>query len=444
MKKNRPARLMAVFLLPFLAVASLSVFSATPDRPYFEAARKAAAWIEASTIRTPAGLTWPADPKDPKSVNETLYAGSPGVVLFFLEAFHVTGDRRYLENARGGANALLASMPQEKSFGLYEGLAGEAFAVEESSKASGESKYHQAFLDALARIRAAAGKAGAGIEWGTVTDIISGGAGTGLFLIYAWHETKDRTWLDIAARAGERLVELGKPENGGLKWAMDPSFPRLMPNFSHGTAGIAYFLAELYEETKEKKFLDAALAGAKYLLSVAKTEGDACLVFHNEPEGKDLYYLGWCHGPVGTARLFYVLAKATGDSSWLGWVRKSANALLESGIPEKETPGFWNNAGICCGLAGVAEFFLDLSRALNDPSYLAFSKRVTDRLLAKATVSDGKMSWVQAEHRVRPELLIAQTGFMQGAAGIGTLLLQMDAASRGERGLIVFPDTPFR
>jgi lantibiotic modifying enzyme len=224
---------------------------------------------------------------------------------------------------------------------------------------------------------------------------------------------------------------------------MEPDFPRLMPNFSHGTAGIAYFLAALYKETKDKKFLDAALSGAKYLLSVAKTEGDSCLVFHNEPDGRDLYYLGWCHGPVGTARLFYLLSEVSGDKSWLGWVRKSANALLQSGIPEEETPGFWNNAGICCGLAGVGEFFLDLHQALGDKSYLEFSKRVTVRLLAKATIEDGKMSWVQAEHRTRPDYLFAQTGTMQGAAGIGTFLLRLDAADRAKTRRVVFPDTPF-
>ena len=48
-----------------------------------------------------------------------------------------------------------------------------------------------------------------------------------------------------------RLIALGKQEAGGLKWAMSPRFPRLMPNFSHGTAGIAYFLATLYSETKD-------------------------------------------------------------------------------------------------------------------------------------------------------------------------------------------------
>jgi lantibiotic modifying enzyme len=216
-----------------------------------------------------------------------------------------------------------------------------------------------------------------------------------------------------------------------------------MPNFSHGTAGIAYFLTELYAETKDKRFLDASLAGAKYLLSVAKTDGDTCLVFHNEPDGRDLYYLGWCHGPVGTARLFYALCGATGDRSWLDWVRKEANAIIQAGIPDKESPGFWNNDGICCGLAGVGEFFLDLGRALNDASYRAFAERVAARLLAKARVEDGRMSWLQAEHRVRPDFLVAQTGYMQGAAGIGMFLLRLDEAGRRAERCVVFPDTPF-
>lgn len=425
----------------FFAVAANGVRGA--ERPFLAAAEKAAAWIRSVEIGTPDGLVWPADPKDPKSVNSTLYAGTPGVILFFLQAYASTGNKEYLNEARGGADALLPLVASEKGMGLYEGLSGILFALEETFMAMGDREYRQGFIEGLGRIRDSAVRKGAGVEWSPTTDIISGNAGTGLFLIYAYHETKDKVWLDLAAKAGTRLVELGKPENGGLKWAMDPDYPLLMPNFSHGTSGIAYFLARLYRETRREEFLDAALAGAKYLLSVAKTEGETCQVFHHEPGGKDLYYLGWCHGPVGTARLFYGLYQATGDKTWLEWVRKAASALLESGIPEKETPGFWNNDGICCGLAGVGEFFLDLSRALKDKAYLDFCRRVTSRLLAKASVEDGRMFWVQAEHRVRPDFLVAQTGYMQGAAGIGMFLLRRDAASWGKRWEIIFPDSPF-
>lgn len=434
---NRPV-MATVFVL--LAAAACKT---APAGPYRDAAVKTGAWIRGSEIRSSEGASWPAIPQDPRAVALDLYSGTPGIVLFFIQSFYSTGSPADLEAARGGADYLLAKMSGVEGPGLYEGLSGIAFALEETYKAAKEEKYRRAFLDCLERIQSAAAPAGGGVEWSTTTDIISGGAGTGLFLIYAYYETGDRAWLDLAARAGTRLAELGRPENGGLKWAMDPSFPRLMPNFSHGTAGIAYFLAALYRETRRPEFLEAALAGAKYLLSVAKTDGDSCLIFHDEPDNKELYYLGWCHGPVGTARLFFLLAEVSGDRTWLDWVRRSANGLLASGIPEQETPGFWNNAGICCGLAGVGEFFLDLSKALGDRAYLEFSKRVAARLLARSTVESGRMFWLQAEHRTRPDYLFAQTGYMQGAAGIGTFLLRLGGADRPGVNRIVFPDTPF-
>jgi len=429
--------------LTLLLAAGLSTCKPAINEAYLAAAEKAAAWVRSVQVRTAEGLTWPAVPKDPASTALNLYSGTPGIVLFFVQAYYATGREDHLRDARAGADYLLAKAAAVEGTGLYEGLAGVAFALQESYKASGDERYRRGFTDCLARIKASAVETGTGVEWTSTTDIISGGAGTGLFLIYAARETKDAGWLDLAARAGSRLAELGRPESGGLKWAMDPGFPRLMPNFSHGTAGIAYFLAALFRETGRKEFLDAALAGARYLLAVAKTDGDACLVFHDEPDNKDLYYLGWCHGPVGTARLFYLLSEVTGDKAWLGWVRKSANALLESGIPEQETPGFWNNAGICCGLAGVGEFFLDLHLALGDKAYLDFAERVTARLLAKAAEENGRMSWVQAEHRTRPDHLLAQTGFMQGAAGIGTFLFRLGAGDRAAARRVVFPDTPF-
>jgi len=38
---------------------------------------------------------------------------------------------------------------------------------------------------------------------------------------------------------------------------------------------------------------------------------------------------------------------------------------------------------------------------------------------------------------------VAQTGLMQGAAGVGTFFLQLDAYSRGVPWLTPLPDTPW-
>ena len=413
------------------------------DRPYLDAARLAARWIDGATLHTPEGLAWPADPRDAKTVGKTLYSGTPGVVLFYLALARSTGERAYLDQARGGADWLLASLGKEQSAGLYEGLSGIGFTLHEVFKATREQKYDGGARLVVRRLRDGATRVGKGVQWSETTDIISGTAGTGLFLLYAARELKDQSASDLAIAAGERLVEIGQPEHGGIKWAMDPKFPRLMPNFSHGTAGIAYFLATLYRETRRRPFLDSAVGGARYLQAVAKTDGDSCLIFHSEPDNRDLYYLGWCHGPAGTGRLFYRLYQATGDRTWLEWAHRSARALLASGIPERRTPGFWNNVGVCCGNAGVAEYMLGLYRATKQAEYLAFAKRLTANLLGRATRDEAGMRWIQAEHRVRPELLVAQTGYMQGAAGIGVWLLQLDAAEAGRDLGLHLPDTPF-
>lgn len=107
--------------------------------------------------------------------------------------YYSTGDVQYLNATQAGADHLLGTLSEEKSTGFYSGISG------------------------------------------------SGTAGTGLFLIYAYKETGDRWLLNLAELAGKRLIELGEMVENGMKWAMNPNFPRYMPNFSHGTAGIVYF-----------------------------------------------------------------------------------------------------------------------------------------------------------------------------------------------------------
>ncbi len=442
--KKRIIIAMCFILIIAAFIPLIKKASALEKRPYLQAALQAARWIRTSAVQTERGTTWPAVPEDEKSINNTLYSGTPGVVLFFLEAYYSTGDKAFLEDARSGADYLLAALEAEKAPGLYVGISGIGFVLEEVFKATKDRRYREGVERCLEYLGNSALKKGKGVEWSQTTDIISGTAGTGLFLVYAARELKDQSLLDLAVQAGKRLMELGQADGAGTKWAMDPDYPRLMPNFSHGTAGISYFLATLYRETQQKKFLDAALSGARYLRSIAHKEDDVCLIFHHEPDGEDLYYLGWCHGPTGTAQLFYRLYQATGDKEWMEWSERCARAILRSGIPEQQTPGFWNNVGQCCGSAGVAELFLHLYRLTKKQEYIDFARRLTSDLLKRGTSDEAGLRWVQAEHRTRPDLLLAQTNLMQGAAGIGLWLLHLDYFEQGQKQRIVLPDCPFK
>lgn len=423
----------------------------TPAPDYLDAAVRAARWIHTTRVETPDGLLWLTGTERPEGLDTApnLYSGNAGVVLFLLELARATGDKAHREEAAAGADALIAGLPQEIRIdraenGLYTGVAGIGFTLFRVYQETGNDAYRNGALRCRDLIHAAAKTAGSGVQWGEVTDIIAGAAGTGLYLLDRARNTDDPASRELAAKAGLRLIETGIPEGGGRKWRMDPAFERLMPNFSHGTAGVAYFLATLHRETGRQEFLDAALAGARYLQSIADTGGDSCLIFHDEPDNKNLYYLGWCHGPVGTARLFVQLHQIDPKGGWLGWARRGAKGILASGIPEKQTPGFWNNLGQCCGSAGVAGFFLDLGKLTGDETYLAFARRVTRNLLDRATATPGGgLKWVHAEHRVRPDYTYAQTGYMQGAAGIGMLLLRLDAEEKGREWRFRLPDSPF-
>jgi lantibiotic modifying enzyme len=425
-----------------LAMAAAALIQKPVD--YQAVAVDTAKWIRTSRLETPFGYTWPADPRDPKTVSTALNGGSPGVVLFLLELNQATGERAYLDDAKRGADELLTKINTETRMGLYDGIAGIGFALGETWRATNDERYRRGALSVAKLLAKNAGVVGIGVQWNNTSDIVSGGAGIGLFLLYVHDLFQDSDSRALAVRVGNRLLDLAIAEKGGSKWTPDPKFRRVVPNFSSGIAGISYFLATLYTKTNDKLFLDGAQSGAKYLLAIAKTDGDVCLLPYEQPDNPDLYYLGWDHGPAGTARLFYRLYQATGDDTWMAWVKKSANGILTSGIPDKRTPGFWNNVSQQCGSAGVAQFFLDLYGVAKDPKYLDFARRMTDDLVARATRDDRGTRWVQAENRVQPDNLVAQTGYMQGAAGIGTWLLRLDLAQKGRAPFVRFPDSPWK
>jgi lantibiotic modifying enzyme len=427
----------------------LSAFTPpTPPVSDLDVALKAARWIRRSRVETKHGVTWPADPLKPNSVGYDLYNGMSGVILFHLELFHATGDRSWLDDARLGANELTAQLPimdKAQSAGLYEGLGGAVFVLEETHRATGEGRYRDAARVALAMIHAQAMKTNFGASWqgpSATNDIISGSAGIGLLLLWADQKLGDPASRTLALAAGRHLRDVAIREPSGLKWGVASDVKTLYPNFSHGTAGVSYFLATVMRATGDLSLMAAALSGAKYLESVANKANNGFKVFHHEPGGEDLYYMSWCHGPAGTERLYHRLSQITQRDKWESVVFQAARATIASGAPETQSAGYWNNIGQCCGNAGIGEFFLALQRRSPDASYADMIARVRTNTLERATVDGDGLKWVQAENRVSPQAVVAQTGYMQGAAGVGSFYLHADALAKGRPVSIQWPDSP--
>jgi lantibiotic modifying enzyme len=382
-----------------------------------EAAVAAGRWIVSSGQE--AGRT---DPPQEEGRRANLYSGTAGTLLYLQRLAALTGEPWAKAAAATAAGELLdlADRPQVvPSAGLYSGLAGIAFAL---GKSKDSVPAAHLLIDELITRRPSAEDC---------TDIISGSAGYGLTLLWAAAELGRDDALATATAVGDQLLGVGEPVDGapgGRRWRMRPADEFVMPNFSHGTAGVAFFLASLAEVTGQDRFLEAARAGARHLTEIADQYGTGRLICHHSPGGDKLHYLGWCHGPPGTARLFLQLQRT--DPGWGAEADALASGLLATGIPDTRTDGFWNNVGRCCGDAGVAEFAQDLIDAGRDPdgrlAHLrdACTANVLQAAVPVETPLGAGASWPHAEHRNRPEQIEAAPGLMQGASGIGLWLLR--------------------
>ncbi len=77
-------------------------------------------------------------------------------------------------------------------------------------------------------------------------------------------------------------------------------------NMAHGTAGVGWIYAILYQAAGEQRYLDAAADAARYIEGIAVGDDEAALVPYLDSlergPSTEFYYLSWCHGPAG--RLF--------------------------------------------------------------------------------------------------------------------------------------------
>jgi hypothetical protein len=270
-------------------------------------------------------------------------------------------------------------------------------------------------------------------EGAPINDVIGGTAGTLLGALFV-----DGLFADaVAGVAADALLGDAEHLATGVNWrAVSPRWALVerpqLPNFSHGTAGIATSVALAGHVLGRADLVESARMAAEHLVTLGRSIGDGFAVPHYLPHGtsdeEEVTY-NWCHGPTGTSLLFLALDLAgvrdVAGAPPLEWHRRLLDSVRASGVPERLRPGFWDNDGRCCGTAGVGDAFLDSYQRAGDPADLEFAVRMADALVER-TVSDGdRACWRFIEHRDPEPLLPPGVGWMQGAAGISAYLLRI-------------------
>jgi lantibiotic modifying enzyme len=433
---------------------------------YLESAEQVGAWLLHAADRRPEGWTWPVRPTVGRESGTGIWGGMAGPTLFFVEAYRTTGEEKWLEAARHGSRWMESHLDDALAgwagCGLFTGVGGWALVLDELARASDDDAADRQAARVLEAIMAAAEVEDGRVSWHGLSEILWGTSGIGCLLLRVGRDRVGDRALELATGAGDWLIDYAEEAPPGIRWGLGPAYDRdfpgraatRFPNFAHGTAGIAFFLARLAAATDDVTYLDAARAGMEWVLSTVRAEADTCAAFHHEPDGTDLYTLGWCHGPPGLAWAFRQLELCTDDHDdnedndsrprheWRALIRRAANADRFSGIPEQRQPGFWDNVGRCCGSAGVVEFFLDLHRLEGRDDDLRFARVMVDDLLTRAVVDQNGMRWSNYEFRDPEPTLPPETTYMQGAAGIGSTLLRLHRHLSGDDWVVPWPHAP--
>ena len=389
-------------------------------------------WIP---VTTPADGS-PAEPPLPAE-RDCLYNGIGGVALALAE---VRLSRDWSDEERAVAEAvrrrLVARARDQVDPTLYFGLAGDVTALRMLGGPEDVALPMGLLLERATPVGWPAPLEPGG-EPVPLTDVVLGSAGITMAAAWAGGVASSA----VVEAGGRAMVDTADERPTGLDWPMQVGVPvserARMPNYSHGTAGVAAALAVAGEHLGRTDLVDVAVRGAEHLVAIADLADDGFLLPttdpHSDPDVEAVTFT-WCHGPTGTSHLFTALGHA-GVGRVRGvtvaeWRRRCLHSVMSSGIPQRLRPGFWDNDGRCCGTAGVGDVMLDAAQDAEETGeaarYLAFARHLGDALLERAVrEDDGAACWRFTEHRKDPSLLDPNVGWMQGAMGIGAFLLRL-------------------
>lgn len=380
----------------------------------------------------PVAVTEDWEQEGPAYDRDSLYAGVAGLapVLAEIALARPWSDVEHAL-ATGIVDRLEAKATSQKEPSLYDGLAGDATALRILAPRSEPAAFHR-LADLLTPDgwRTTLGS-GESLD-ACLSDIIGGSAGVVMAALWIGGEQAE----SLALSGCEALLRAGEPTQSGLNWSTWPGARSSGPNYSHGTAGVASALALGSRAFGRSDMVDAAVMGARHLLSVGSLEDGGFVVPHTiPPSTRDVEPITytWCHGPAGTSHLFAALSYA-GVARVDGFDvpdlrQRCFRSILTSGVPQRLRPGFWDNDGRCCGTAGVGDVLLDAAQDATDrPTaeyLLSGAQAMGEALLERAIHSDAGVCWRFVEHRQDPPLLPPGTSWMQGAAGIAAFLLRL-------------------
>lgn len=318
--------------------------------------------------------TWLGDEKVPiddewevvhTSIGGDLYGGTAGVALFLVRLW-AHEPRNELRRAAHGALAHARAWARRGHHGgsLYSGLAGIATVTAEAAQ-----RFEDAVLEDEARSLARRTLQCLPEE---EADLISGSAGTIVALLELGRRLEMQEATDAALRLGRQLIGRARADPyPGLSWSSEAGDAPPLCGLGHGASGIGFALGELWLESGDASFLDAARGAAEYERAWFQREHlnwpdlreiDRAKVASGKPP---VFPAFWCHGAIGIGLARLRLYELTGERI-LAAEAETAIQRAEKELADITTRGDHVNLSLCHGLAAVAELFITAGHVFED------------------------------------------------------------------------------
>ena len=306
-----------------------------------------------------------------------LYNGTSGIALFLARLFAETNERLYRVVAEGGVQQALSRIEDispPARIGFYSGSTGVAYAL----IVLGEIFENQNFIEKALQITQDLAQDDIG-EQGL--DVISGSAGAIPALLTIYQKYRKDYLIDLAIQQGECLLNTARRQEHGWSWnTLNMPGEQDLTGFSHGTAGIAWALLELFQCTGQERFRDAAQQGFRYERNLFNAEHENWPDFRSFYEstgpgaGTPAYAVAWCHGAPGIGLSRLRAYEISGEESY----RSEAEAALRTTMKMLNQSAFMGqgNYSLCHGLAGNTELVIYASQILRNADYKVFADQI--------------------------------------------------------------------
>lgn len=187
------------------------------------------------------------------------------------------------------------------------------------------------------------------------TNISHGSAGLGLMLLGV-HEAVggSNLLLERAEQLAEHILHEEERVNDLSLWLLKEKTQRKNQlrqslGYSHGVAGIGYFLLAMYHKTNGLRYRQAVTRIVETLEKTAY-QGRYGYLWPAFAEKKDKLWVHWCNGSAGIGRFLFSVADVLSDPNAARLAMGAADAVASSSI--------FGTFGQCHGLAGNGDFLL--------------------------------------------------------------------------------------